>query len=75
MGRRSVRLCSLSDDQLRRLFAAHCLQYKGYESRFRYIATQGPIDETIDDFWQMVWEQVWPHNNHTACCMLPRTHW
>ncbi|XP_052807926.1 receptor-type tyrosine-protein phosphatase eta-like [Mya arenaria] len=29
----------------------------GYTSPSEYIATQGPIQATFDDFWRMVWEQ------------------
>ena len=30
---------------------------QGYHSEQEYIATQGPLDQTVVDFWRMVWEQ------------------
>lgn len=29
---------------------------QGYRQKDYYIATQGPLPHTVDDFWRMVWE-------------------
>lgn len=41
---------------------------KGYDRHSKFIATQGPMENTIDDFWTMVWEQ-----NVTGIVMLTQT--
>jgi len=30
---------------------------QGYHQKAAYIVTQGPLQDTCDDFWRMVWER------------------
>ena len=39
----------------------------GYRQRGAYIATQGPLQDTTDDFWRMLWE-----HNSTIVVMLTK---
>lgn len=39
------------------LIAIICVIFQGNNFRREYVATQGPLPGTKDDFWKMVWEQ------------------
>lgn len=50
-----VKLRQINDDQTTDYINANFLP--GYTYRREYIATQGPLPNTLDDFWRMIWEQ------------------
>eukprot|EP00731_Ephydatia_muelleri_P018084 Em0011g124a len=38
----------------------------GYERKQQYILAQGPMRNTVDDFWRMIWEQPGVHHCHAV---------
>ncbi|KAK3598813.1 hypothetical protein CHS0354_007415 [Potamilus streckersoni] len=50
-----VKLLPIEDEEGSDYINANYIQ--GYNSKREYIATQGPLPATRDDFWRMVWEQ------------------
>jgi len=41
----------------KRVCGDHYYSLQGYNKKNTYIACQGPMQSTTDEFWRMVWEQ------------------
>ncbi|RMZ94997.1 tyrosine- phosphatase non-receptor type 9 [Brachionus plicatilis] len=45
------------DDQCAKNDYIHGNYVDGYKQKNAYISTQGPLDETVEDFWRMIWQE------------------
>uniref|UniRef100_A0A8C5BYT4 Tyrosine-protein phosphatase non-receptor type 9 n=1 Tax=Gadus morhua TaxID=8049 RepID=A0A8C5BYT4_GADMO len=53
-----VRLSELCDDEDETTDYINASFMDGYKRSNAYIATQGPLPKTFEDFWRLVWEQM-----------------
>jgi len=53
-----VKLLPADDDECSDYVNANYMP--GYNSKREFIASQGPMKSTVDDFWRMIWEQNVP---------------
>ncbi|XP_023213870.1 tyrosine-protein phosphatase 10D-like [Centruroides sculpturatus] len=55
-----VKLLPMDDepgsDYINASYIPVCIDDKGFNSHREYIATQGPLPNTVDDMWRMIWE-------------------
>jgi tyrosine-protein phosphatase non-receptor type 9 len=52
-----VKLRSLTDEFLLDSDYIHANYVDGYKQKNAYISTQGPLEDTIEDFWLMIWQE------------------
>ena len=50
-------ICNLSNKYYSILINILLCIFQGYGPNKSYIATQGPKPNTLDDFWEMVWNE------------------
>ena len=62
-----IRTCVCLYCQGYKISTCVCLYCQGYKHRNAYIATQAPLENTIQDFWRMVWEL----NSHVVVLLGP----